>query len=55
MGLAGDVPIVAGQEDRVAARLRRDLENIGRQAVMLDGPSAARVFMIQRLPVVGSA
>jgi hypothetical protein len=47
MALAADVLIVAGQRDRVADRLRYDLETIGRQVVSLDGPSAARLFTIR--------
>jgi hypothetical protein len=47
MGLAADVLIVAGPEDRVANRLQSDLEQIGRRVVMLDGPSAARLFTIR--------
>jgi hypothetical protein len=47
MALAADVLIVAGQRDRVADRLRRDLEKIGRQVAWLDGPSAARLFTIR--------
>lgn len=47
MRLTADVLIVAGQEDRVADRLRRDLERIGRRVVVLDGPSAARLFTVR--------
>jgi hypothetical protein len=47
MGFAADVLIVAGKEDRVADRLRQDLEKIGRRAEILDGPSAARLFTIR--------
>jgi hypothetical protein len=47
MGLATDVLIVAGPEDRVANRLQRDLEQIGRRVAVLDGPSAARLFTIR--------
>jgi hypothetical protein len=50
MGFAADVLIVAGKEDRVADRLRQDLEKIGRRADILDGPSAARLFTIRVQP-----
>jgi hypothetical protein len=46
MGFAADVLIVAGKEDTVADRLRRDLERIGRRAEVLDGPAAGRLFTI---------
>jgi hypothetical protein len=42
-----DVLIVAGHQDRVAGRLRSDLEKIGRRVSMLDGPAAARLFTIR--------
>jgi hypothetical protein len=45
-----DVLIVAGQGDRVAQRLQRDLEKIGKRAVVVDGPSAARLFTIRVRP-----
>src|SRR5271170_5590155 len=47
MGLAADVLIVAGQRDRVADRLRRDLEKIRQRVAVLDGPSAARLFTVR--------
>ena len=50
MGFAADVLIVAGKEDRVADRLRQDLDKIGRRAEILDGPSAARLFTIRVQP-----
>jgi hypothetical protein len=50
MALAPDILIVAGQQDRVAARLRRDLEQINRRVSVLDGPSAARLFTIRVRP-----
>jgi hypothetical protein len=50
MGFVADVLIVAGREDAVADRLRRDLERIGRRAAVLDGPSAARLFTIRVRP-----
>ena len=50
MGFAADVLIVAGKEDRVADRLRQELEGIGRRVAVLDGPSAARLFTIRVQP-----
>jgi hypothetical protein len=50
MAFAAGVLIVAGKKDRVADRLRRDLERIGRRAEILDGPSAARLFTIRVQP-----
>jgi hypothetical protein len=47
MRFEADVLIVAGDEDRVAARLVRDFENDGRRVLRLDGPSAARLFTVQ--------
>lgn len=50
MGFAADVLIVAAKEDRVADRLRQELEGIGKRAAVLDGPSAARLFTIRVQP-----
>jgi hypothetical protein len=50
MGLGADVLVVAGQQDQVANRLRRDLEKAGRRVALLDGRTAARLFTIRVRP-----
>jgi hypothetical protein len=42
-----DILIVAREDDRVAIRLRRALEERSRRVIQLDGPSAARIFTIR--------
>ncbi len=50
MGLGTEILIVAGREDRVADRLRRDLAKSGRRSRSIDGPGAARLFTIRVQP-----
>lgn len=47
MAFPADVLIIAREDDRVAIRLRRALEERSRRVIQFDGPSASRIFTIR--------